>query len=339
MNTDMKTTFHKIARLLAVPAAFLLASCSDWTDPESLGLHTPEIGEEYPEQYAAYLENLRSWKATAHQAVLATFDNSTAEPSSRAHHIASLPDSLDVVVLTAPQLPEWQQTEMEQTRRDKGTRFIYAVDHDGLRSDWEAAGGADAAEWTAYLAERMATAFDACEQYGYDGVLVRYNGKSTLHMTQEEMAVYTAEQRAFIGPVTEWVDGSESKLFLFGGDPTTLLDPKLLLKADYIVVDTSAATSVDELTFAVRSCMGPQVPAGRFVVTVPTVVRDDPDAVGYYGKEMALPLAAAWMTRPSADFTRAGLLVEGIERDFYNAGLIYKHAREAIATVNPSPKN
>ena len=105
------------------------------------------------------------------------------------------------------------------------------------------------------------------------------------------------------------------------------------------MVDTSAATSVDELTFAVRSCMGPQVPAGRFVVTVPTVVRDDPDAVGYYGKEMALPLAAAWMTRPSADFTRAGLLVEGIERDFYNAGLIYKHAREAIATVNPSPKN
>ena len=81
--------------------------------------------------------------------MLATFDNSTAEPSSRAHHIASLPDSLDVVVLTAPELPEWQQTEMEQTRRDKGTRFIYAVDHDGLRSDWEAAGGADAAEWTA----------------------------------------------------------------------------------------------------------------------------------------------------------------------------------------------
>lgn len=335
----MKTTFHKIARLLAVPAAFLLASCSDWTDPESLGLHTPEIGEEYPEQYAAYLENLRSWKATAHQAVLAAFDNSTAEPSSRAHHIASLPDSLDVVVLTAPELPGWQQTEMERTRRDKGTRFIYAVDHAELRADYETAGDSDAAEWPAYAAERLAAALGLCDRYGYDGILVRYSGKSTLHMTEAELAAYTAEQHAFIGPVTEWTEDNESKLFLFGGDPTTLLDQRLLLKADYIVVDTSAATSVDGLTFAVRSCMGPQIPSGRFVVTVPTVVRDDPDAVGYYGKEMALPLAAEWLTRPSADFTRAGLLVEGVERDFYNAGLIYKHVREAIATVNPSPEN
>lgn len=334
----MKTTTDRIIRLLA-PAALLLAACSDWTDPESLGLRTPERGEEYPERYAAYLENLRDWKATEHQAVLALYDNSTAEPTSRAHHIASLPDSLDVAVLGTPELPDWQQLEMEGTRSDKGTRFVFAIDHADLRSDWEAIEADAAPEWADYAAERLAAALGLCDRYGYDGILVRYSGKSTLHMTEEELKAYTAEQSAFIGPVTEWAEANETRLFLLGGDPTTLLDPKLLLKADYIVIDTSAATSVEELTYAVYSSMGPQIPTDRFVVTVPTVVRDDPHAVGYYGKEMALPLAAEWMTRPSDGFTRAGLLVEGVERDFYNAGLIYKHTREAIATLNPSPKN
>lgn len=320
-------------------------SCSDWTQSESLEMNRPSLEEQHPEQYAAYLENLRAWKKSKHAVVLASFDNSTLEPATRAHHIASLPDSLDIVVLQTVDLPEWQRTEMADVRTRKGTRFIYAIDCARLESDWKALSesaedtSSEVPALTEYVAERMTAAFDACDAYGYDGAAVWYVGRSTAHMTEAEIEAYRAEQEAFIGPVKAWTEAAADRLFLFGGDPTTLFEPQLLLAADYLLVDTSTATSVDFLTWAVSSYLGDNIPSTRFVVTVPTVLAGDPDGLGYYGDRMALPLAAEWVTRPSADFTRAGLLIEDIQRDFYNADLIYKHSREAIATINPSPKN
>lgn len=331
-------------------SALLLGSCGEWTEPESLDLSTPAFGSEDPEAYAAYLANLRSWKATDHAVVMGWFDNAVSEPTTRAHHIASLPDSLDFVVLGTADLVAWQLEEMRDVQTRKGTRFLCEIDCRAIEQAWDALQDSDgeatlsaesaSGDFATYAAEALEHTLSLCGEYGYDGVLLWYSGRSTLHMTEDELAAYTARQQALLNPVREWLSGAgASKCLLYGGDPTTLLDKSLLLKASYLVVETSDATSVDELTYAISSCMGPEIPTGNFVVTVATAVESDTDPVEFYGSEMALPLAAEWVTRPSDSFTRAGLLIRDIQRDFYNASLIYKYSREAIDTINPSPKN
>ena len=326
----------------------LLGACSEWTEPESLELSTPAFGSEDPEAYAAYLANLREWKTTEHAVVMGSFDNSVSEPTSRAHHLTSLPDSLDFVLLEEAEPVAWQQEEMRRVQAEKGTRFLYEIDCNAIEQAWNTLQNPAAApaseegtpgDFASYAAEALERSLACCAKYGYDGVLVWYSGRSTLHMTAEELESYTARQQALLEPVEEWLSGAEASHFLFGGDPTTLLDKSLLLKADYLVVETSAATSVDELTYAVRSCMGSDIPADRFVVTVETALDSDTDPIGYYGSQMALPLASEWVTLPSDSFTRAGLLIRNIQRDFYNASLIYKYSREAIDRITPSPKN
>lgn len=326
----------------------LLGACSEWTEPESLELSTPAFGSEDPEAYAAYLANLREWKTTDHAVVMGSFDNSVSEPTSRAHHITSLPDSLDFVILEQPEPVAWQQEEMHRVQADKGTRFLCEIDCRAIEQDWEMLQTPAAAltseegtpgDFASYAAGVLEQSLNRCSTYGYDGVLVWYSGRSTLHMTQEELEAYAERQEALLAPIEEWLSQNESKHFLFGGDPTTLLDKSLLLGADYLVVDTSAATSVDELTYAVSSCIGSDIPSDRFVVTVQTALDSDIDPIGYYGSQMALPLASEWVTWPEDSFTRAGLLIRNIQRDFYNASLIYKYSREAIDRINPSPKN
>ena len=90
-----------VTLLFAASCAFV--SCDDWTDVESISIKQPGIEEQNPELYTKYLENLRQYKAdTEHKKVYAWFDNSEKNPASRAQHITSLPDSIDIVGLMCP---------------------------------------------------------------------------------------------------------------------------------------------------------------------------------------------------------------------------------------------
>ena len=57
---------RKIKYLMPVMLAcsMMQFSCSDWTDPESINIHTPYMEEQNPELYAQYLESLNNFKAT-----------------------------------------------------------------------------------------------------------------------------------------------------------------------------------------------------------------------------------------------------------------------------------
>lgn len=52
---------RKIKYLMPVMLAcsMMQFSCSDWTDPESINIHTPSMEEQNPELYAQYLESLQ----------------------------------------------------------------------------------------------------------------------------------------------------------------------------------------------------------------------------------------------------------------------------------------
>ena len=72
---------RKIKYLMPVMLAcsMMQFSCSDWTDPESINIHTPSMEEQNPELYAQYLESLNNFKATDHQVVIVSVNNEKLE--------------------------------------------------------------------------------------------------------------------------------------------------------------------------------------------------------------------------------------------------------------------
>ena len=83
--------------LLSVFLLMVPVSCDDWTEME---IHDSEINgfkEQNPEQYAAYTQKLRAYKAAKHALVYARLDNAPEVSSSEKDFLRALPDSIDLV--------------------------------------------------------------------------------------------------------------------------------------------------------------------------------------------------------------------------------------------------
>ena len=52
----------------------------------------------------------------------------------------------------------------------------------------------------------------------------------------------------------------------------------------------------------------------------------------------AIGALAEWLLLP-AEFGKAGLGIMDVQYDYYNSAMIYRYTKEAIETLNPSPKN
>ena len=50
----------------------------------------------------------------------------------------------------------------------------------------------------------------------------------------------------------------------------------------------------------------------------------------------AIEAWAGWVTLPSPGYTRAGLLIEDVQYDYYNPAKVWAKTREAIGIMNPS---
>jgi len=90
------------------------------------------------------------------------------------------------------------------------------------------------------------------------------------------------------------------------------------------------------------------VPTDRIIVTTNSP-SPDPDLfdVGYYFSEASAPYPdgqvamvelAKWVTTPHR-FGKSGIGIRRINDGYYNVSQDYKHVREAINLMNPSPKN
>lgn len=67
------------------------------------------------------------------------------------------------------------------------------------------------------------------------------------------------------------------------------------------------------------------------------------DTTGYLLDESgasvrALGALAEWMLRPE-EFGKAAVGIMDVQYDYYNSTMIYRYTKEAIETLNPSPKN
>ena len=121
---------RKIKYLMPVMLAcsMMQFSCSDWTDPESINIHTPSMEEQNPELYAQYLESLNNFKATDHQVVIVSVNNVSTVTTSRSQHLTDMPDSLDYICLNnTMEVNQANISEMKEVRR-LGTKVLGLVD-------------------------------------------------------------------------------------------------------------------------------------------------------------------------------------------------------------------
>ncbi len=330
-------------RLLLAACIAVLGACSAWTEPEGVGVATPDAGRDDPQLYAEYLAALRAYRQSAHKIVYVEFANDREEPASRAHHPASLPDSVDVVCLSHPEtMPGWMAREVAAMRRDKGIRTVYAVDYEAIEADYQAL--APDEEFARFAERRIDALFALCDAHGYDGVTLRYHGRSTLTMTDAERAEFASRQQALLDKAAAWRAAHPEKLFFFEGRPEYLLARDLLREADYLIMATRDATDVMQLTLRTLTSLRAHVPADRVLVAVSTVSLDPSDTkTGYFSSADGTPLpalreAAYWVATDDADFVKAGLVVAAVAADYHDASLSYAHVREAVSIMNPTPK-
>lgn len=141
LNKDTTMNFKNINRylltLLGLCMLSTIMSCSDWTDVDNKEYHISDIQNQNPKLYAKYLESLKAYKNEDHKVIYAWFDNSEKKPHHRSQHITNVPDSVDVIILEYPKnLADWELTEMDEVRTNKGTKVIYSIKLESIKADY-----------------------------------------------------------------------------------------------------------------------------------------------------------------------------------------------------------
>ena len=337
------------AGLLALSS---LASCSDWTrpeSPESVEIHAPTLEEQDPELYAQYLQNLREYKSSDHKMVFGWFDNSASAPAGQSDRLAALPDSLDAVVLMYPdQIDSWELDEMRSIRQDKGTRVLYTIDYATVLSDWEATlpsdgdasgNGSESTDgFLSWLGSRLDSLLPMCAEHGFDGITVWYDPVNTSHLPDAEKALQEARQFAFESRIKSWLDSNPDKLFFLESNcPGLISETGLVENADYIVVHTESAENMMELEAIVRNTLINDVPSDRFITLVESTAPGD-TRTGYIqdssGENVEAVNEVAWWTlETESGLTKAGMGIRNIQNGYFN-DTSYAPSRRAITILN-----
>lgn len=349
--------------LIATGLLMAFASCSDWTETESLQIKESNIETDNPDLYAQYLADLRHYRTTDHKVAYMWFDNAKGAPRSRGAQISVIPDSVDIVNLMNPdELSPAIIEEMKSARDNKGMQFVFTVSYLELEKEYEQyllkkeaeetkEDGKEAEtkkeedktdEFLAYAANFADRKLALADKYGYDGISVLFYGMKTLHLTEEAREAYLAREAAFMDKIAAWVNHNPGRLFLFEGYPQNLTNKALLQKAQFIVIRTESLKYATGLKQQVLLSIDEGVPVDRFVVTASA--RDFTDEkAGYYfdaNNELvpAIPVAAEWVDTYETAFTKAGLGIINGQNDYYDGPNSYRNIRTAITIMNSSPQ-
>lgn len=300
-------------------------------------------------RYTKYLENLRQYKAEPeHKKVYAWFDNSEKVPFSRAHHLTELPDSIDVVSLMHPaNLTEWELQEIIEIREKKGTKTIFSIDFDKIKSIYnaklEVATEEEpiAKDFQSYLTDTLEYSLSLVKKFNYDGICIGYNGKSILNMKEEDKIEYKANERIFTGIINDWRARNSSKMFSYSGKPQNLMDKSMLEDCSLILLSEGLDVTSKELyTYYLSLAAVDGVPTDRLAMMASTTsLSSDDTKTGYLSNgERSLPALTEWAAVAHDGLSVAGIGIHNISTDYYNPSFIYKYARNAINTLNPSFK-
>lgn len=347
--------------LSCLAAAALLCGvqgCSEWTEPESLAIRTGSLEEQNPEKWEQYLQNLRDYKQTDHRRVVGWFDNSSSVIMGKADRLVALPDSLDAVVLMYPDLiDQWEVEEMKEIQEDKGTKVLYCIDYSAILSEYQASHPEEGAEtsgdsgedvqdgFTGYLTSALDRYLPMCDQYGFDGISVRYEPMNLSHLEASEAEVQSARQELFESKIAEWLAGHADRMFVLESTvPFLVGDESITSSADCIAIPNETAETTGEYTTSVLAANVGSVPSDRFMIIVSTVSPDENDVkTGYVTgtdgeKAEAIAEAVIWTVSSTPDIDKYGLGIYNVQNDYYNADFIYPATRRAITEISRSPK-
>lgn len=336
MNNKIKY-FASALMVAAFGASF--TACDDWTEPESVDIVYNTPAQADPAAYAKYLENIRQYRNSDHKLAYVWFENPGAnlDYNTRAQRIDALPDSVDFVVFNNPvELASSTLSEMSKVREEKGMKFTYVVDYDAIKLaylDHQALSTEEepySVEFLDFLTDSTATALSFAKNF--DGVILRYNGKATNHMTPAELVEYKNNENMFIGIMSDWHARNPELTIDFLGKPQNVANKALLNDCNVLFLSESqTANSTYGYGMAVAQASVDGVPTDRFgVITTFTDPADE--KVGYMADgTLCVTSMANWANGENvkaAGFTN-------IVYDFYSLPKPYSVISEAIQLLNP----
>ena len=362
----MKNKIFKTLFLAA--AAISFASCSEWTEPESVGFHYTTLEEKNPELYKAYFQSVRDYRDSDHKVVIAKFDNKATTPAGRAEHITCLPDSVDYIILYNPEVSAAIADEMREVRELKGQKVLYQIEYKAIENEYKAYAEAwndahqpaegedeevpsDPADTLISLNNYVSDAVKArtayLAEYGYDGVNIVYSSRNPASCTEDALDELKAAQAAFLAPIAEALASCPDALVFFEGTPQYILENvEIVENADYLIIPATGAVNEYELSYELGLAnRHGNIPSDRFVVLVTTRSLVDPaltdgtfSGTDRNGKEMTAIIGAAeWTAKSTSGVVKAGIAVENAQNDYFNLSEVYYNIREAISIMNPSP--
>lgn len=279
-----------------------LAACDDWTEMEVHDFEVNGAAQQNPEQYAAYTQSLRAYKATKHAVVYARFDNAPEVSTSDKDFLRALPDSIDIVTMrNADRLTDYDREDMKLVRTDYGTKVLYYVDASTLTAD-----GLNAA---------ISAAAAAVKEGTFDGITLTSS---------------SAVDAATVKTLTDAI-GQTSCLLVFEGNPS-LVSEAQRSAFNYFVLDISGATDEYDIETSVLYATGyGKTPAARLLLAITPegtltdhsgVTRNSISGAAYSALNMGSPLG--------------GIAIYNVSADYYDADIIYKRTRGGIQMLNPA---
>lgn len=327
--------------------SFTFIACSDWTDTESIDIDSPQVEHQNPALYKKYLENLRKYKESDHKVIYTWLDNENSElATNHSLRVEILPDSIDYVVFrNAVNLSDWEKREMESVKEKKGFKFLAQIDFDDILVEYnqlkeENDGSAPMPTFIGMLVQQTEDIIVAINKYNYDGLIVGYKGKRTIHMTEDEKAEYLKYQTAFMTIAENWAKNNKDKMIVFAGNPENVLYNFDFISCKHIIIRTETLTNASAIANEVMHNIIDGVPSDRYVVTANTVSADKTDTkTGYWPNAMkAITGTADWIIEDHNNFNVMGIGIYNISNDYYNSNLTFLTVRTAISTLNPSLK-
>lgn len=365
MTIRSNKIFPAVVAMLAILGS---VSCSKWTEPESMPLHSPSLEEMYPEEYADYLASIRAYRQTDHQVVWGWFDNSASSSSGQADRLTALPDSLDAVVLMYPELLDsWEVEEMHTIQQDRAVKVLYTIRYSDIVAEYEASlpqeddtaedsenegaetlDDADASPaedgFIAVMDAHLDRVLPLCGEYGFDGITVWYDPVDYTHIEESASQIEAARHTHFLARLNEWIAANPEKMFVMESSRMQyIMDRSILQASDYIVVHTESETNIIGVSMAVNNLLVEGIPSDRFIVLSHMTSSSDP-RLGYIndieGNSVNSTWEIAWWVKePAEGMTKAGLGIYAIKSDYWSSEVDYYITKKAISILNPSPIN
>ncbi len=325
----------------AVLLALSLTACEDWVKPEALPVTVKTTEESDPALREQYLKNLQAYKKSDHPIVYVTFDNAAEAPLNASALVSYLPDSVDVVELTHPDLKEWFQEDMAKTQKDYGTRFVLRISYKDIMAPYGVGGSqADASEEekAAALEQEVSALLSKVKTYGFDGITVQYDGMLPTHLKQDELDALVKKENSFLPLIAAWKAQNPDKVLYFNGIPTRTVDHTVPLAAEAIIIPSASLISATAADFEARNAANGEFEGAPMMLEVNFLPSDQSDrTTGRYLEGDSIPLMLEWMTTHTPDrYQLTGLCILHAEWDCFSGDGYYPVLRSTIKTLNPN---